>query len=265
MKALDESHELHPWRVILAVLQKLPSDEVVRIINLAGVQVDWQLTKEQDYSHKTRKRAYIPRLIEAFSGLSPTNKMRVSWVVASEIAEFSDKQASELNKGLQSIGWKIENDQLTVSEYDVKELFFPSGALHDAYVHLREILHVASDSVMVVDPYIDESLLQMISGIAESLSSVKVLSSNLKGDFKLEAKKFAEQYSDLQIQVRRTKEFHDRFIVLDESECYHVGASIKDAGSKVFMISKVEDSDNRKSLLNQIKESWKSASPVDFD
>lgn len=264
MKALDESHELHPWRVILAVLQELPSDEVVRIINLAGIPVDWQLTEEQDYSHKTRKRAYIPRITQAFSRLNSENKMRVSWVVASQIAEFSDKRAAELNKGLRAIGWKLEEDQLTVSEQDVKELFFPSGAPHDAYVHLREILHSASDSVTVVDPYIDESLLKMIAGNAGSISSVRLLSSKLKGDFKVEAKKFSEQYQNLSLQVRKTKEFHDRFIVLDGSDCYHVGASIKDAGGKVFMVSKVEDSDNRKSLLNQIEKSWKCASPVDF-
>jgi len=46
MRSLDDSHELHPWRVILGVLQELPSDEVVRIINLAGLPVDWQLTED---------------------------------------------------------------------------------------------------------------------------------------------------------------------------------------------------------------------------
>ena len=265
MRSPDDSHELHPWRVILGVLQELPSDEVVRIINLAGLPVDWQLTEDQRYSHKTRKRAYMPRIADAFSDLSPEKKLRVSWIVAKEMAEFSDKRYSDLDTGLQAIGWEIKDEQLTVAEEEVRELFFPTGATHDAYVNLREILHGASDSLMIVDPYLDESILEMISGVAETIYSVQFLSSNLKGDFKLEVRKFTDQYSDLSLEVRKTTEFHDRFIIVDESKCYHIGASIKDAGGKAFMISKVEDIENRKSLIEQIEGSWEQATLVDLD
>ena len=264
MRSLDDSHELHPWRVILGVLQQLPSDEVVRIINIAGLPVDWQLTEDQDFSHKTRKRAYMPRITDAFSGLGSKSKLRVSWIVAKEIAEFSDDRASDLDTRLQAIGWEVKDEQLTFAEEDVRELFFPTGATHDAYVNLRKILHRASGSLMVVDPYVDESLLEMISGVAESISSVKFLLSNLKGDFKLEARKFRDQYPDLSLHVRKTTEFHDRFIILDDSTCYHIGASIKDAGGKAFMISKVEDSENRQALIEQIEESWKQATSVEL-
>ncbi|WP_103020739.1 hypothetical protein [Salinibacter altiplanensis] len=116
---------------------------------------------------------------------------------------------------------------------------------------------------MIVAPYVDESLLEVISGVAESISSVQFLSSNPKGDLKLEARKFRDQYSDLSLHVRKTTKFNGRCIITNESTCHHIGDSIKGAGGKVFMISEVEDSENRQALIEQIEESWKQATSVE--
>src|SRR5712692_2785976 len=60
--------------------------------------------------------------------------------------------------------------------------------------------------------------------------------------FGLETKKFVKQYPRFKIEVRKIDKFHDRFIIPDDPKCFHMGASIKDAGGKAFMISQVEDS-----------------------
>ena len=61
------------------------------------------------------------------------------------------------------------------------------------------------------------------------------------------------------IEVRRAKDFHDRFVVLDGARCVHIGASINGAGKTAFMISAVEDPANRGALLQQIESSWSAA------
>ncbi len=64
------------------------------------------------------------------------------------------------------------------------------------------------------------------------------------------------------LEVRRSTEFHDRFIVVDDNKCWHVGTSIKDAGNKAFMLSEVEDSANRTALITQLSTSWSSGTVV---
>ena len=63
--------------------------------------------------------------------------------------------------------------------------------------------------------------------------------------------KFNAQYPKL--SVKTTKDFHDRFLILDKTEVYHIGASIKDAGKKSFGITKIEDKDLIQSLINKVR------------
>ena len=65
--------------------------------------------------------------------------------------------------------------------------------------------------------------------------TVKVLTSKVPSDFVLEARKFVKQHSQFTLELRKTKDFHDRFIILDEAKCYLIGASIKDAGSEPYV------------------------------
>lgn len=90
----------------------------------------------------------------------------------------------------------------------------------------------------------------------------RLLTSKYPADFALEAAKWRKQWTQNILEIRIIKEFHDRFIVLDRVSCWHLGASIKDAGNKVFMISRVEDIDNRDALLQQIDKSWQNALPL---
>jgi len=91
---------------------------------------------------------------------------------------------------------------------------------------------------------------------------VRVLCSQYAAAVAAEAKAFMAQHSGIAIQVRQTREFHDRFLVIDGTICVHMGASIKDAGGKVFMVSRVEDPANRDALLSSIEECWSvAASP----
>lgn len=69
-------------------------------------------------------------------------------------------------------------------------------------------------------------------------------------------------HSTTNILIRTSREFHDRFIIVDGKECWHVGASIKDAGIRVFMLNEVEDNGNRSALISQLNSSWSVATEV---
>jgi hypothetical protein len=92
--------------------------------------------------------------------------------------------------------------------------------------------------------------------------NIRILTSKLPADLALEGKKWLSQHAGSSLEVRTTKVFHDRFIVLDDTACWHVGCSIKDAGSKAFMLSELEDHDNCMALLAQITKSWGTATIV---
>lgn len=252
--------ELNPWRVLRSIVLELNSYEVPKVIDRAGIAVDWMLTTQKDYSDKMRITAYRPRIDAAFDELNEEASLRVCFIVTEELVKRGHSE--QLDSALRAIGWRLNEGRLFPDSTDVKELFFPKQSQHDAYFKIRAVLQASSKSITVVDPYVDQSVLKLLASALQPAMLVRVLTSKIPPDFANEMKPWRAQYSDTTLEVRTTREFHDRFIVLDESICWHIGCSIKDAGNKAFMLSKIEDEGNRASLLKQIDESWISGSRV---
>lgn len=258
-KASSKS-ELDPWQVILGHLFELDSYNIPQIIEKTGMVVDWSLTEREDYSHKYRKAAYRPRINSAYNSLSEQDRLRVAYIVASELSK--GERAEIINANLERIGWRIEEGHLTTIRADVRELFFPKDTQHDAYLEIRKLFQKAKGSITLVDPYLDSSILIALGTILISSLKIRLLTYKIPSDFPQEACKFLAQHTNFTLEARRSKEFHDRFIVLDNDECWHVGCSIKDAGSKAFMLSKMEDQQNRDALVSQLENSWSTAEMV---
>lgn len=252
--------DLDPWRVVLHHLFGIDSREIPRILDRAGLAVDWKLSEKEDYSTKTRLAAYRPRIVAAYEALTNDNKLRVAYIVVEAILASA---ADDLDRDLRHIGWKIESGRLMPSSAEVSELFFPTGSQHDAYVEIRRIVQQAQKSIAIVDPYVDGTIFALLSSEGISAPSVRILTHKHPSDFAFETRKFQAQYPNSEIETRTTKEFHDRFVVVDGSLCWHIGCSIKDAGVKAFMISQVEDGRNRDALLLQFEESWRIARPIE--
>ena len=156
----------------------------------------------------------------------------------------------------------MDSDRLIPLDQEVTELFFPRRTQHDAYVMLREILQRAQTSITVIDPYLDGSIFTMLATVSSNAVTVHLLTYNTPSDFPREARKFLSQYGNFTLEIRLTAEFHDRFIILDANECWHVGCSLKDAGNKAFMLSKMEDTANRDAFIRQHEASWLAATNV---
>ena len=252
--------DLHPWPVLRALVLELSSYEVPKVVDRAGLKVDWTLTTQKDFSDKMRIAAYRPRIDAAFDELSEEAKLRAVYVITGEL--ITRGHSEKLDAALQAVGWRVEEGKLAPSSEPVRELFFPKQSQHDAYTEIRAILQTATTSITLVDPYVDQSILKLLASAMKPGMVVRILTSKLPSDFSVEKKAWLAQYPDVSLSVRTTKEFHDRFITLDESACWHIGCSIKDAGSKAFMLSRIEDEANRSVLTKQVEESWNSGAQV---
>lgn len=81
-------------------------------------------------------------------------------------------------------------------------------------------------------------------------------------DFALEGKTFSKQHSGMALEVRTAKDFHDRFIVIDDRQCFLLGASIKDAGSRGFTIVPLKDIPVVQFFLQHAEAVWTTAAPL---
>ena len=247
---------LDPWRVILACLFEIDSHEIPGVIDASGLAVDWWLTEPEDYSEKYRKAAYRPRINRAFEALREDDRLRVAFVVCDELARRG--AADQLDVALRRIGWRIDGGALVPANDTVRELFFPQDSQHDAYVHIREIICHARRSLRIIDPYLDGTVFTMLGNVQGPLT-VEMLGAKLPADFGPETERFHQQHPQIQVETRRSRDFHDRFIVIDDTACWHIGCSIKDVGNRAFMVSAIEDSRNAEALLETLRSTWAGA------
>jgi len=130
-------------------------------------------------------------------------------------------------------------------EKEFKNKLFYEGQIYDAYSILIDLIKTANKKIIIIDNYVDKSILDVLSKRKKSVE-VEIISKNSLKLSRLDIDKFNKQYPKL--EVFYSNEFHDRFIIIDNEIIYHLGASLKDLGSKCFCISKIED----KTLLDRI-------------
>ena len=132
-------------------------------------------------------------------------------------------------------------------EENIKQKIFFAGQIYDAYSLIIDIIKKANQKILIIDNYIDESVLKMLTKKNKEVE-VAILTSDKSKIEKIDIQKFNKEYPIL--KVAKTNKFHDRFIVIDNKEMYHLGASIKDLGRKCFGINKIEDLDIVERFIN---------------
>ena len=132
----------------------------------------------------------------------------------------------------------VFNELQKDEKMEFKQKIFFDGQIYDAYSLIIDIIKKAKQKILIIDNYIDDSILKMLSKKNQKVEVVILTLQNSKLN-KLDITKFNKQYPVLKLAY--TNKFHDRFIVIDNKELYHVGASLKDLGKKCFAISKIED------------------------
>ncbi len=164
-------------------------------------------------------------------------------------------QGCVINHRLDSIEKRLlEHDQ----EFDLliktnllpTECIFYDGQLFDAYKFASDIIKSAMLSIVLVDNCVDESVLTLLSK-RNSLVSATIFTSSIPRQLKLDLVRFNSQYPV--ISVKTFSKSHDRFLIIDETTVYHLGASLKDLGKKWFAFSRIEI--NALEMLRKLKSS----------
>lgn len=132
-------------------------------------------------------------------------------------------------------------------EENIKQKIFFEGQIYDAYSLIIDIIKKADKKILIIDNYIDDSVLKMLTKKNKNVEVV-ILTSEKSSIEKIDIQKFNKEYPVL--KVAKTNKFHDRFIVIDNKEMYHLGASIKDLGKKCFGINKIEDVEIIDKIIN---------------
>jgi len=259
-----------PWGPIASTLYSIEDSDLVQtVIGLTGVLVDWPVPDERTgFSNKTRIRAFRPRIDRAYKAIaSDEDRSRFAQIVAKGILSSDVKEETKrhLVDRLNDIGWTIGPDRvLATQDVLLSEQFFPAGTHYDAYVAICDLLSNAKTEILIVDGYLGSSIFPTLRALDGRSLMVHALTSakNLKADFHVEAGAFRNQFPQIQFEVRSTPDFHDRFVRIDRTSYYHVGASIKNAGSRAFLISRLQDPPVIAFLETYLEEAWSSAVPV---
>lgn len=114
---------------------------------------------------------------------------------------------------------------------------FYDGEVYDAYLFVSDLIKSAKKSIVLVDNYLDESVLTMLSKRAPNVIAT-LYTKNITPQLELDLKKHNAQYP--KITLKKFDASHDRFLIIDSKELYHIGASLKDLGKKWFAFSKFE-------------------------
>ncbi len=118
-----------------------------------------------------------------------------------------------------------------------KQGIFYEGQVFDAYVFVADLIKSAKKSILLIDNYIDESVLQLFTNRKKNVT-VTIYTKNITKILKQDLEKYNAQHP--KIEIEKFTKAHDRFLILDETTVYHFGASLKDLGKKWFAFSKMD-------------------------
>jgi hypothetical protein len=126
---------------------------------------------------------------------------------------------------------------LQKGKLDPKQGIFFDGQIFDAHKFVSDLVRKAEKSILLIDNYVDDTVLELFSKRKKDVT-VNIYTATLSKALRTDLKKFNSQYP--KIEIIEFKQSHDRFMIIDDEDVYHFGASLKDLGRKWFAFSKFE-------------------------
>ena len=146
-----------------------------------------------------------------------------------------NKRLSELERTVAQHTEKI--DFFVRTALPPVEGIFYNGQIFDAYKFATDLVKSARGSIVLIDNYVDETVLLMLSKRSVGVSAT-IYTQRITQQLQLDLDRHNSQYPP--IDIRTYRDSHDRFLIVDETDVYHIGASLKDLGKKMFAFSKLD-------------------------
>lgn len=152
--------------------------------------------------------------------------------------KITSERFKELENDVTLLKAKVENISNLLEDKNIKSKqgIFYDGEIFDAYVFINDLLKLAVDEIILIDNYIDETVFTLFSKYPNI--KIKIYTHTISKQLKLDFQKYQTQYQNVELFV--FKNSHDRFLIIDKKEVYHLGASLKDLAKKWFAFSKLE-------------------------
>lgn len=149
----------------------------------------------------------------------------------------ADEKFEELFKAL-------ESDKL----HSEKGIFY-NGQVFDAYAFVSDIIRSAGSSIILLDNYVDDTVLTLLGKRNTNVTAI-IYTKSISTQLRLDLQRYNSQYHPIEVEV--FSDAHDRFLIIDDTELYHIGASLKDLGKKWFAFSRMDIEVGRMlQILNQ--------------
>lgn len=256
-----EAPEISP-PAVSGQIQHSPPIDRQRAIELLKRQKDVDLDGfSLDHPEFIKWRNLTRRIVEEAFGQSHVNLSQfIHFATSSPQASRHDRYISIVREKQALLDSFIEQLELfgqqipeTATIRVEREGVFFAGQNFDAFLCTSKILAGAKTSISIVDRYIGEDLLSLLTSKATGVV-VAILSRPLSPSLLTLCRAFNQQYGGL--AVRSSAAFHDRFVIVDDAEFYHFGASFKDLGKRGFMFSRIEEPDVIEALRKKFSQEW---------
>ena len=137
----------------------------------------------------------------------------------------------KLKQDMKKVKNIINNNQL-----EIKQGVFCNGEIYDAYVFINNLFKKAEKEIILIDNYIDDTILTLFSKY-QNLNFL-IITKSISKQLQLDIEKYNLQYKNLEVKI--SNKFHDRFLIIDDKETYHIEASLKDLARKVFAFNIID-------------------------
>lgn len=138
----------------------------------------------------------------------------------------------EADQKFEEIFKALESDKL----HSEKGIFY-NGQVFDAYAFVSDIIRKAGSSIILLDNYVDDTVLTLLGKRNDNVTAT-ILTKSISNQLRLDLQRYNSQYPAVDIEI--FSDAHDRFLIIDNTELYHIGASLKDLGKKWFAFSRMD-------------------------
>lgn len=170
--------------------------------------------------------------VEIMEAFVEMRKMLISNAALFHRLDNIELKQLEADQKFEEIFKALESDKL----HSEKGIFY-NGQVFDAYAFVSDIIRSAKNSIILLDNYVDDTVLTLLGKRNDNVTAT-IYTKNIGNQLRLDMQRYNSQYPPIEIEI--FSDTHDRFLIIDDMELYHIGASLKDLGKKWFAFSRMD-------------------------
>lgn len=230
IKAIYKDEELFENSTIrnFRIVQKEGNREVSRDVSHYNLDIIISVGYRTNSKKATRFRQWATSVLKEY--------ISNGYAINSE--KITHQRFKELEKDVDTLKIKISQIDTLVEQntLQIKQGVFCDGQIFDAYMFVNDLLKSAKKEIVLIDNYVDETVLNIFSKYPNM--SFTIVTKSISKSLKIDIEKYNNQYKNLSIKT--SNKYHDRFLIIDNATAYHIGASLKDLAKKVFAFSEID-------------------------